>query len=59
MKRGLKLLLEADGFVLFGFGLLAPIYAIFVEKIGGDVLDAGIAYAIYLFVLGIFIYLFY
>jgi len=56
MKRGLKILLLADGFVLFAFGLLAPIYAIFVEKIGGDVLDAGITYSIYLFVLGISIF---
>lgn len=56
MKRGLKILLAADGFALFAFGLLAPIYAIFVEKIGGDVLDAGLTYSIYLFVLGVSIY---
>lgn len=56
MKKGLKVLLAADGLALFGFGLLAPIYAIFVEHIGGDILDAGITYSIYLFVLGIFIY---
>ena len=56
MKRGLKILLAADGFVLFAFGLIAPIYAIFVEEVGGDILDAAIAYSIYLFVLGIFIY---
>jgi len=56
MKRALKILLYADGLVLFGFGLLAPIYAIFVENIGGNVLDAGITYAIYLFVLGFFTY---
>ena len=56
MKKQLKFLLGADGFVLFAFGLLAPIYAIFVEEIGGDILDAGLTYAIYLFVLGIMIF---
>jgi len=56
MKKPLKFLLAADGFVLFAFGLLAPIYAIFVEEIGGDILDAGFTYAIYLFVLGILIF---
>lgn len=56
MKKGLKILLAADGAMLFAFGLLAPIYAIFVEDIGGDVLDAGIAFAIYSFVLGIALY---
>ncbi|MFH1500467.1 MAG: MFS transporter [archaeon] len=56
MKKGLRVLLAADGFVLFAFGLLIPIYAIFVEEIGGDVLDAGITYAVYLFFMGVFIY---
>ena len=56
MKKGLKILLAADGFILFAFGLLAPIYAIFVEHIGGDILDAGFAYAIYSFVLGVALY---
>ena len=56
MKKALRILLAADGFVIFAVGLLAPIYAIFVENIGGDILDAGIAYSIYLFVMGFFIF---
>ena len=54
MNKKIKLLLTLDGFRIFSLGLLGPIYAIFVEKIGGDVLEAGAAFALYSIVLGIF-----
>ncbi len=41
----------ADVIFTFGAGLYGPIYAIFVERIGGDILDAGIAWAIFLMVM--------
>lgn len=51
MKKQIKILLFTDGLVLVAAAMLAPIYAIFVEKIGGDLLDASLAGAIYIFLL--------
>ncbi|MBU4246124.1 MAG: MFS transporter [Nanoarchaeota archaeon] len=48
MKREVQLLILAEVIFLFGSGLYGPIYAIFVQKIGGDILDAGAAYALFL-----------
>ncbi len=53
MRKGLKVLLITDSFVTLAFGLLGPIYAIFVENIGGDILDASGAWAAFLFATGI------
>lgn len=44
MRRVIKILLWADGWCVFALGMLGPIYAIFVQKIGGDILDASWAY---------------
>lgn len=48
MQKELKLLIAADLAFVIGSGLYGPIYAIFVEHIGGDLLDVGIAYFIFL-----------
>lgn len=48
MNRNVKTLIFVETIFLFGFGLFGPIYAIFVEKIGGNILDVGIAYSIFL-----------
>ena len=56
MNTKIRLLLTLDGFRIAAFGLLGPIYAIFVEKIGGDILDAGIAFSIYSMSMGILTY---
>ncbi|NCN87139.1 MFS transporter [archaeon] len=40
----------------FSEGIILPIYAIFVQKIGGDILDAGLALGIFLMFEGIFTY---
>jgi len=53
MHKQLKLFLVADGFYALAFGMLAPIYAVFVERIGGDILEAGTAWAIFMIVSGI------
>ncbi|MDD5700393.1 MAG: hypothetical protein PHH00_04400, partial [Candidatus Nanoarchaeia archaeon] len=50
-----KALLKASIFSNLAFGLLAPIYAIFAGGIGGNLLDIGIAYALYCVFSGIFI----
>ncbi|PIR87446.1 MAG: hypothetical protein COU11_00305 [Candidatus Harrisonbacteria bacterium CG10_big_fil_rev_8_21_14_0_10_49_15] len=57
MKRGLKILLWADAWADFGIGMLGPIYAIFVEDIGGDILDASWAYFAFMITAGLVMYL--
>lgn len=57
MKRALKLLLAASGLNLLAAGLFGPIYAVFVEEIGGDLLTAGTAYSLFAFSAGILIFL--
>ena len=53
MHRQLKLFLFAEGFYALAFGMLAPIYAVFVQRIGGDILEAGAAWAVFMIVSGI------
>lgn len=50
MNKTLKLLMISDIFVISGFGFIAPILAIFIKDnlIGGTILAAGIASAIFL-----------
>jgi len=51
-KRFLNLL--ASNYIWwFGAGLLGPLYAVFAEKIGGDILELTGAYALYLILAGI------
>lgn len=57
MKRELKILLASAGFSTFVYSMLGPIYAIFVEEIGGGVLEASYAISIFTFVSGVLIYL--
>jgi len=57
MRKWLKILLAADFFLILGFGMITPIYAIFVEQIGGNILDASGAWAIFSFTSGILMYL--
>ena len=45
MQRKLKILLFASALFMLAGGLFGPIYAVFVEEIGGDLLTAGGAYA--------------
>ena len=52
MNRTIKLLIASDIFVLTGFGLIAPILAIFIKDnlAGGSIFAAGIASMIFLVV---------
>lgn len=52
-----KLFLIVLAFFVFGEGMIGPIYAIFVNNIGGDVLAAGTAWSIFMFVSGAGIFL--
>lgn len=53
MKHESKILLSAYSFFILAGGLIAPLYAVYVENIGGDLLTAGSAYAVFSLVLGI------
>ncbi len=57
MKWKAKYLLISESLYEFAAGLFGPIYAIFVEKIGGDILTAGWAWALFAIVSGITLYL--
>lgn len=56
MNRTLRILLLSNGFFLLAAGLFGPIYAIFVEDIGGDILAAGNAYAAFSISAGLLIF---
>ena len=53
MHKQLKLFLVVDGIYALAFGMLGPIYAVFVQRIGGGILEAGTAWAIFMIVSGI------
>jgi sugar phosphate permease len=47
IKKAIRVLLLTNGVVLFAGGMLAPIYAVFVEEVGGSLLDVGIGAALF------------
>lgn len=53
LTRQTKILLRSDYVMVFGTGLLGPLFAVFTEKIGGDILDISWVWATYLIVTGI------
>lgn len=58
MHKAVKILIGASIFFNFSAGLLGPIYAIFVERIGGDILTASSAWAIYSITIGVLMLIF-
>lgn len=52
-----RLLLLTDAFYLLAGGLLGPIYALYVQKIGGDLLDASTTFAFFMFTAGVVVFL--
>lgn len=57
MNNKAKVLLDGDYLMTFGTGMLGPIFAVFAQKIGGDLLDISWAWAAYLITTGIFMFL--
>jgi predicted MFS family arabinose efflux permease len=57
MKHLRRLLLLTDGLYLLSGGLIGPIYALYVEKIGGDLLDASSTFAFFMITAGFVTYL--
>jgi MFS family permease len=57
MNKIIDLLIVSSFFYGLAAGLLGPIYAIYVEQIGGDILTAGYSYALFTIICGVFILL--
>lgn len=55
MNRALKYLMLGSYLWIFGEGLLGPLYAVFAQRVGGDVLALSAAYALYLIIAGVLI----
>lgn len=53
MNRNIKILLTCSIFIHAAHNFLAPIYAIFMERIGGTLFDAGFAIGIYALLKGV------
>jgi len=56
MRKTNKVLIAASFLLTFSEGLFGPIYAIFVKRIGGGVLDAGFAFGLFWILSGIFVF---
>lgn len=52
-NKALRILLATNAMILMAGAMFGPIYALFVEKIGGDLMDASIAGAIFALVAGL------
>ena len=52
-NKALRILLWTNALILMAGAMFGPIYAIFVEKIGGDLMDASIAWSIFAISAGI------
>jgi len=52
-NKALRMLLSTNAMILMAGAMLGPIYALFVEKVGGDLMDASIAGGIFALVAGI------
>lgn len=47
LNRALRILLATNGVILVAGAMLGPIYALHIERIGGDVLDASVSVALF------------
>ncbi len=56
MQKELEILLLSSALFMLAGGLFGPIYAVFVEEIGGDLLTAGAAYSMFAIAAGILIF---
>jgi predicted MFS family arabinose efflux permease len=54
MNKKAKNLLVSGNLWYFGEGMLGPLFAVFSDRVGGDILDISIAWAVYLIVSGTF-----
>ena len=52
-SKSIRILLAVDGLILMAAAMLGPIYALFVENIGGSLLDASLAGGVFALAAGI------
>lgn len=57
-NKALRILISTNTVFVFTLGLLIPFYAIFVQKIGGDIVLAGFSWAVFAIVSGVLTILF-
>jgi MFS family permease len=57
MNKLIEILLVSSFFGNLAAGFIGPIYAVFVEQVGGDLVTAGLAYAIFAIVSGVLLVL--
>ncbi len=57
MTKTVKILLVASSLWYFGEGLFGPLFAVFTEKVGGDLLDITWAWSAYLIATGLMYFL--
>lgn len=57
VTRPLKILLSTNGLYYMAGAMIGPIYALFVEEIGGDLLDASYAFSVFAIAAGITAYI--
>jgi len=55
VKKETKVLLHSNNIWVLAEGMLGPLFAIFAERIGGDILDISWAWATYLIMMGILV----
>lgn len=53
LNKHIKILLYGGNIWYFGEGMLGPLFAIFTERVGGDILDVSLAWATYLIIAGL------
>lgn len=58
INPALRILLSTNAIILLSGAMLGPIYALFVEDVGGDLLDASIAGGLFAVAAGIVVFLF-
>ncbi len=58
MHRNVRLLLGSSIFIHMGLNILAPVYAIYVQQIGGQLIDASFSIGFYALLRGILYFVF-
>ncbi|HLC75598.1 MAG TPA: MFS transporter [Candidatus Peribacterales bacterium] len=58
MHRNIRLLLGSSIFIHMGLNILAPVYAIYVQRIGGQLIDASFSIGFYALLRGILYFVF-
>lgn len=58
LNKSLRILITASTLMNFVIGMFSPFYAIYVQKIGGDVAFAGLSWAVFEVVCGVLMLLF-